>query len=173
MLLSGSSRLVAGVALIHERDLDRVTGDLLDLFGQFGDLGSVLLVGRNNQQCEQLSQGVNGPVHLRTFAALVPIITRTSAAFRCRLKCSAIENHHTRLLHPVIDLPHQHAQVVNHLLEHASFHSALRLLLHGMPWRQVVRHHAPLHAGAHDISQAVEHLAQRVFPLRRVFAHQS
>ena len=46
MLLSRGSSLVAGVALVDERDFDRVTCHLLDLLGQFADLRSVLLVGR-------------------------------------------------------------------------------------------------------------------------------
>jgi len=85
-----------------------------------------------------------------------------------------------------LDLTHQHAQVANHVLEHVSLQPALHLLIHRMPRRQVVGHHAPLHTGAHDVAlgghdvalgghdvaQAIEHLAQGALPLRGVFRHQ-
>jgi hypothetical protein len=92
-----------------------------------------------------------------------------------------------------LDLTHQHAQVANHVLEHVSLQPALHLLIHRMPRRQVVGHHAPLHTGAHDVAlgghdvalgghdvalgghdvaQAIEHLAQGVLLLWGVFRHQ-
>lgn len=59
MRLSVSGTLVARVALVHEGDFDRVTSRFLDLFGQCSDLCSILLVGRGNQDRQQLAQGID------------------------------------------------------------------------------------------------------------------
>jgi hypothetical protein len=44
MCLSVSRRIIAGGALIHEGDFDRVACGFLDLFGRRSDLRPVLLV---------------------------------------------------------------------------------------------------------------------------------
>jgi hypothetical protein len=102
----------------------------------------------------------------------VSIVAGTPTAFWRRLERPAIQNRRSRLLHPFINLAHQHAQVVNHVLKHASLQPPLRLLIHCMPWRQVVGYHAPLHARAHNVTQTIEYLAQRVLSLWNIFSHQ-
>src|SRR5262249_45564849 len=51
--------LLTSVALVDKRDLDRLTGHLLDLFGQFGYLCALLLIGRRDQQGQQLTPDVH------------------------------------------------------------------------------------------------------------------
>ena len=67
-------------------------------------------------------------------------------------------------------LPKQHAQVLDHDLKALGSNPALRLLINDRPRRQIMRHHPPLHSGAHHISQPVEHFPQTVLPLCRIFA---
>jgi len=50
---------------------------------------------------------------------------------------------------------------------------ALRLLVDGLPRREVGGQHAPLGTGTDDPAQRVVHLADRVPALRRVFDHQT
>jgi hypothetical protein len=66
----------------------------------------------------------------------------------------------------------QRTEVVHHGLEHTGLDPALRLLVHGGPGREVVRHVAPLRAGLHHPARGVEHLAQWIRALRRILATQ-
>jgi hypothetical protein len=40
--------VIAGMALVHERDLNGTTGNFLDLLRRFGHLGTFLLVRRSD-----------------------------------------------------------------------------------------------------------------------------
>src|SRR5262249_46478199 len=57
-------------------------------------------------------------------------------------------------------------------LEYSCVEPALGLLVHSIPRRQVIRHHAPLSSTSDYPSQPIEHLSQAVLPLRSVFGHQ-
>jgi hypothetical protein len=108
----------------------------------------------------------------RALTTLVAIVAGTPTAFWRRLERPAIHNRCSRLLHPVINLAHQPAQVVNHVLKRASLQPPLRLLIRCMPWRQVGGHHVPLHARARNVTQTAEYLAKRVLSLWSIFSHQ-
>ena len=76
--LSGSH---AGVALVHEGDLDVVTCGPLNGLGQVPDLGAVIGGGRGDVQREQMAQRVDGGVHLAALLALGPVVTRPGSTF--------------------------------------------------------------------------------------------
>lgn len=93
-------------------------------------------------------------VHLRALATRVPIVARTTAALWGRLQ------------RPAIDLPHQHAQATHHVFKHARLQPALRWLVHRVPVREGVGHHAPLQAGAYDVAQRDNEMTLSVSPPR-------
>ena len=139
---------------------------------QFGDLGTFLFVGRCHRDCQQLPQRVDRQMHFGAFALLVTIITGAGAALRRRLHRPSIKDRRTWLRVAPVDLAQQHAQVMHNLFEHPSRHPALRLLVHRVPRRQVIRHHPPCRTRPHNVAQAVEDLAQRVVALRSILLHQ-
>jgi hypothetical protein len=61
--------------------------------------------------------------------------------------------------------PQHAAQIVHHRVKAARRQPALRLLVHRRPRRQVVWHPPPRRTRLHDVSKAVEHLAQVMLPL--------
>ena len=66
----------------------------------------------------------------------------------------------------------QGTQIFRHVFKTTRAQPALRLLLHGVPRRQIVGHHPPRTTRAHKPPQPVEEFAQGMFALRRVFFHQ-
>ena len=135
-------------------------------------LRPVLLIGRSDVQGQQMSQGIDRRMHLGPFASLGAVVSRTVTRFRCGLDRATIQDHSAGLpLAPRI-LAQQHPQIVHHGLEAACSQPALHLLIHGCPRRKIVRHHAPVCAGAHQPAQRIEHGTQVVFPLFAVQANQ-
>jgi hypothetical protein len=61
---------------------------------------------------------------------------------------------------------------MNDVVEDARLEQALRLLMHGVPGREVIGHHAPGDAAADDVAQRVEDLPQGMLALGCVFAHE-
>jgi signal transduction histidine kinase len=111
-------------------------------------------------------------VHLRALASLRPVVAAAVAALGRALQRAAVEDRRRRLLVPAIQEPQDAAQVLGHRVEHARRDPPLRLLVHGRPRRQVVGHHPPSLAAAHDVTHAVEYLAQVVLTLRGVLGHE-
>ncbi len=67
-LLSGLLRGRAGIALVHIGQLDRASGDFLDLLGKRGDLRTIALVSRGDLECEQVPERVHRAMDLRAHA---------------------------------------------------------------------------------------------------------
>ena len=70
--LSISRRLFTRLALVHKCHFDRLAGHLLDLLGQRRDLRPVLLVGRCDQDGQQLTQRVDRQVDFEPLRRLCP-----------------------------------------------------------------------------------------------------
>jgi len=73
--LCGSDRFFAGVSLIHEGQLHRLTRHVLHFLGQRTHLRAFLLVGRRDLGCQQITQRIDRHVHLAALLALVPAVT--------------------------------------------------------------------------------------------------
>ena len=145
--------------------------------------------GKGNEVQPKLAQGINRQMHLRAPAPLVPIVASAPAAFRRRRERPAVQNGSRRLRHPVVDLARQHAQVANHVLEHARFHPALRLLYAACkfraalgealalareanvyvdrkaPWFQIKEDPAGVVTTVYVVLQAVDHLKTILAPI--------
>lgn len=165
-----SSR-VAGVAF-DKGDFDRITRHFLDLLGQFANLSAFLFIGRGNIQRQQMAQSIHGDMSFAALFAFMPIVAGPLTAFWGRLQRSAIENRRRRLFASTRGQAQQGPQIVDHRFEHASTNPTLGLLIDRVPRRQVVRHHPPGCPSADQPAQAIEHFAQLVVSLGRIFAHQ-
>jgi len=88
-ILSGS---LPGVALIHKGDFDRIARGFLDLLSQFGNLGSLLFVGRGDMQSQQVAQGINCQMHFAALFTFMTIVAGSLTAFGldCRVRPSKI-----------------------------------------------------------------------------------
>jgi hypothetical protein len=104
---------LARVALIDEGQLDRFACRLLHGFGQLRDLRPVLLVGRGDDERQQMPERVHGDVRLAPLAALRPVVSGAGARFRARLQRPAIKNGGRRTCVAPRRDPEQFAQVVN------------------------------------------------------------
>jgi hypothetical protein len=78
-VLGGSlGGLRTGIALVHEGDLDRLAGGLLEGLGQATDLGAVVGGGWGDVQRQQMAQRVDGRVDLAAPLALGSVVARSS-----------------------------------------------------------------------------------------------
>jgi len=91
VLCGGFSGVGSRVALVHEGQLDRVAGQLLDLGSERGHLFAVPLIGGCNGQRQQVAQGIDRDVDLASLAPLGPIVAGSSAALGRRLQCTAVQ----------------------------------------------------------------------------------
>ena len=69
----------------------------------------------------------------------MPVVAGARAALRRRLDGTAIEDDRSRLGHPPLGFPQQHAQIVRHRLEDAGRQPASGLLIDRFPRREVGR----------------------------------
>jgi hypothetical protein len=97
---------------------------------------------------------------------------RPFTAFRRALQRSAVKNHGTRLSRAVLPEANQFTQISDDGLEDLRLDPAARLLVDRGPRWQIVRHKAPLESGPRNVAESIEELAQGMFPLRRILAHQ-
>jgi hypothetical protein len=77
-----------------------------------------------------------------------------------RIKIKPAMNCRCGLSIPAFGQTRKFTQVMGHGFEAARTHPPLRLLVHHLPGRQVVGHHAPLATATHDVTQRVEHFPQ-------------
>ena len=116
-----------------------------------------------------MAQRVDGRMDLRALPPFRAVVAGARPRFRRRLQRPAVENHRrvgcgvaARLL------AQQDAQIVHDGLETPGPQPALGLLIDRRPRRQIVRHHAPRRAGAHQPPHRIEHVPQVVRPLRTI-----
>lgn len=114
-----------------------------------------------------MPQGVHGGVHLRALLALVPVPAAPSPALRGGPERAGVEDGRRGLRRSAPRNPQEYAQIVDHLLEDARLEPPPRLLVDGLPRRQVVGH-APWRASSHHPPETIEHFAQIVVSLEGV-----
>ena len=139
--------LLAGVALVDVGQLDVLAGHRLHRCGQRRHLRALLLVGGRHQQRQQVAQGVDGGMDLRSLAPLVPVVAGARAALGGRLQRAASRITARRLasgaLRPAAAACAGRARSPRSSRPPASAASAGR----PRPRRQVVRHQPPVRAG--------------------------
>ena len=79
-IFHGISCVYACVALINIGDLDCFSGLRLRPLGKFGDLGSILFIGRGHTQSDYDVSGVNRCMNFIAFAAFRPVVTDADSA---------------------------------------------------------------------------------------------
>ena len=163
------SRGVTGRALINEDQFHRLTSCLLHAACQLTHVGAVLLIGRRDQQGQQMAQRINGDMYLAAFAALGPVVAGMSATFRCGLQHAAVKNGDAGLSFASFDAAQQQTQVLDQGLETPCGQPSLCLLLHDRPGRQIMRHHPPGRSCTDDPAQSVEYFSQGRAPLFGIF----
>ena len=160
--LGGLGRPLTGIALVDVGQRDVLAGGVLDRLGQLGHRRAVVLAGGRHVQGQQVAKGVHGEVQLGAARALVAVPSRARAALGRAAQGPAVQDGGGRLL-PAPRRQAQHRpQVVRQHLEAARPQPPHRLVVHGVPRRQVVGHRPPRDAVAHHAAQAVERLAQQV-----------
>jgi hypothetical protein len=87
--------------------LDMFSGDLLHLFGQRFYLGTVLLVCRSTVQRQQMTQRIDGRMHLGSLAPPGSVVASACARFGRGLDRAAVRNHCRRLFLTAGKLPQQ------------------------------------------------------------------
>ncbi len=75
VLSSVLAGLFARVALIRESNFHAVPGRLLNLFCQIGNLSAFLLIGRSDLQGQEVTEGVDRSMNLRSLLALISVVT--------------------------------------------------------------------------------------------------
>jgi hypothetical protein len=88
------------------------------------------------------------------------------------LQRAAVEDGRRRSAPAAREVAQEKPQIVDHGLEHTGAGPAQRLLVNHPPRWEVVRQHPPRRAGTEQPLERVEHLAQLVAPLRRIFGQQ-
>jgi hypothetical protein len=78
--------------LVNEGQFDILTRDLWHLLGEARHLRPALLVGRGDEQSQQMPVRVHRDVRLTALAPLRPVVAGTRATFRGRLQCSAVKD---------------------------------------------------------------------------------
>jgi hypothetical protein len=165
-------RSVSSIGLVDKGHLHRLAGGLLHPLRQLAHLGAILLIGRRDQQGQQMPQRIDRHMHFAAFAPLGTIIARMAATLGRRLQHAAIENGGSGLAFAPFDSAQQQAQVLHHRLEGAGRQPALRLLINDVPGRQIMRHHAPSRSRAHHPAQAVIHFSQAILSLSGILGQQ-
>src|SRR5712691_11982802 len=90
-------RFFSGVTLIDKSHFYFLARSFLHFFHQGGDLRALLLVGRRYFQSQQMPQGVDRGMYFGALFALVSIVARAVATFRCRLQGASIQDDRRRL----------------------------------------------------------------------------
>ena len=145
---------------------------LLHPFGQLPHLRAFLLIGGSDMQGQQMAQAVDCHVHLAPALPFGPVIAGPGAALRRGRPRAAGQDRCRRLLCAAFGQPQHDAQVMHHRFERASTQPALGLLIHRCPRRQVIWHHPPRRPRPCQPAQAIEHFAQRMGALGRLFSHE-
>ncbi len=112
-------------------------------------------------------------MHLAAFSFLVPVVTGTSAALHTALERARVQDDGSGICRPFHRQAQNSAKIMRHCLEHTGLHPALRLLEHNPEGWQIVGQQAPRAARAHQATQGVVNLPQRVFSLGRILPHQA
>jgi len=93
-------RLLAGVALVHEGDLDALAGGGLNRGGELRGLGAVLLVRRRRMRRQEVAQRVDGHVQLRALPSLGAVPARAMPALGRGLQRAAVQDRRRRAAPP-------------------------------------------------------------------------
>jgi hypothetical protein len=165
-------RLLPRGGLLHKCQLHRIACGLLDWFGQYRSLMTVLLVGRGHPQGQQMSQGVHRQVHFRAASAFGWITTRSRATLRGRLQGSTLQDCRRWLGRSPVGHPQQFTQVDPPGVQHPGLEPPLALLLDGVPRRHIMGHQAPRCPRADNPPKPIINFAPAVFALRGVFGHE-
>src|SRR5271165_937025 len=166
-------RIIAGVALVDERDLDRLPGHRLHGLGQHGDLVPLLLIGRGDVHGQQVPERIHRHVDLRALAPLISVVAGPTSALGCGLHRATVEDGGGRLGLLAGGEAEHGAEVVDHGLEAAGGQPAATLLVDHLPGREVLGQVAPRRAGANDPPQAVEDVAEVIDPLAGVLGQEA
>lgn len=82
---------LARIALVPEAYLHGLAGYLLYLAAPFPDLRALLLIGRGDDDAQQLAQRVDGNMGLAALAFFSPVIARPVSAFGRALQRAPVE----------------------------------------------------------------------------------
>ncbi len=167
------SRSVTSVPLVNKGDLNRIAGGFLNLLGQFSHLISLLFIGWGDVQSQQMAQGINGHMHFAAFFTLMTIVAGPLTTFRTRFQGPTIENRRRGLSFAACGQSQQYTQIMDHSFKYSRRQPPLRLLIDGIPGRQIVGHHPPRGTGSHQPTQAIKDFSQLVLSLGRIFAYQN
>lgn len=96
---------------------------------------------------------------------LVLVLGGVGAALVRRTQAAAVERHGPGFLGTTRSQVQHGAQVVDQALEAAGPQPTLRLIVHGVPRRQVMWHRTLNHAITNHVERPVEHLPQAVITL--------
>ncbi len=163
---------LTGAALVDIAKPEGLSRCIPDVGGRTLDRAPMAHSGRCDVHGEQVVERIHGHTHLR--AALAPGIVEPSvrATLRCRAQGAAVDDRARRLFRATSRRARRCAQVLRQLLETSRCQPALRLLTHGRPRREVVRHGAPGDAVAHHLAQVIERPPHGTLTLRRRLRHQ-
>jgi hypothetical protein len=89
-----------------------------------------------------------------------------------RLQRAAVENHRRGLAFAPGKLTQKNAQILHHDFKTPRINPSPHLLVHHCPWRKIVGHEAPLVARLGEVSKTVEHVSERIIPLRCILPAQ-
>ncbi|MGF6971883.1 hypothetical protein QFZ94_000310 [Paraburkholderia sp. JPY465] len=118
--------LLAGIALIGKRYLDRLACGLLDRTRKPADLGTLLLVGRRNMHCKQLRQCIYLHVDLAAALAFIAVVTGARSTVAGRLQRAPIEKDCVGLHLPALHDPDNRARIAHHSLDTTRLNPAQR-----------------------------------------------
>jgi hypothetical protein len=104
--------------------------------------------------------------------ALVTVVARARSALAGGLQGAPIQDHRTGLTLTLLRDPNYGSQITDHCLEAARVQLALRLLVDQLPWRKIGRQQTPRRTRPRHPAQRIEHLAQYIPSLWRIFIHQ-
>ena len=90
--LSRLSGGLAGIALIHVREFNVMAGHLLEGLSQDFHLRPVLDIRRRHVEGQQVTQGIDGDMDLRSLPTLGPVVAGPRPTFRSGLQGAAIQN---------------------------------------------------------------------------------
>jgi len=111
-------------------------------------------------------------MNFRSLLALVAIVSRTVSTLRRRLDGAPIQDDGRGLTVLLSNQAKDLSQIMGHRFETSGFDPSLRLLLHRIPWCQIIGYHAPGTSRPHHVAQGVEDGSHRVIALWRIFFHQ-
>jgi hypothetical protein len=119
-------------------------------------------------QSQKMAQRIDGDVDFGALAPFISIVASAGSAFGRGLHRAPIEDHGTGLRFFAREQTQQDPQIVRHRLETSGLDPALRLLVNGVPRRQIVRDHSPRTAGADHVAHGVEKRPRGMLSLGRI-----